>query len=110
MPEQAKEFDWSGINGEFTDRLKGEKVPDVPEPIVKLAQMSYDGDAEGRHVMRREFKTEEMAAAFHKHVKNAGHHTTPQSSVRANIDPDETGNKRLVAWRAGQRRGRKSAA
>jgi hypothetical protein len=99
------DFNWDGITAEPTERLKKRKVVPVPASIIKQAQRSYDG-VDGKHVLHYTFPTEEIAAAFVKHMRNAGEHTTPPTSVSAAIDPDETGDKRHVAWRAGKRRGR----
>jgi hypothetical protein len=112
-----KEYDWTGVNGQAANRLRAPRIPDVPAPIVKLAQKSWDGeeievDDEKvvTHVLRYDFGkgNEEMAAEFAKQMRNAGHHTTPLTSVQAAIDPDGDGSKHIVAWQAGQRRGRRS--
>lgn len=108
----TEEFDWSGITARPAVRLQKEKIKDVPKSIVKHAQDSYDGvmhQGELRHVLVHEFPNEELAAQFAKHMKNAGPHTTPETSISVVIDPDADGNKRLVSWRAGKRRGRKAA-
>jgi hypothetical protein len=137
--------EWEGLNAQFVTTLREQRVEPVPEPIVKLAQRSLDGvphpDQEGvmLHAMQRTFTEEEggapRAAAFARHMKNAGLHTKPPSSITVVVDPDrkkipkldENGQEVLnengkvvmvpgppvdpckVAWRAGARRGRSSA-
>jgi hypothetical protein len=134
--------EWDGLEAQFVTKLREDRVEPVPAPIVRLAQLSLDGtkhpdDAElVLHAMQREFETPERALAFAKHMKNAGPHTNPPSSVTVAVDPNrpkvqarnsETGellfkdngkpdmvpgdpvNPRLVAWRAGARRGRATA-
>jgi hypothetical protein len=110
---ESKEHNWAGLTARTATLLKAPKIPPVPQEIVDLAQRSFDGvkdgegeDAEVNHVLAHEFKSEEMAAEFAKHMKNAGHHTTPKSSVSVAVDPMDTGNKKLVHWKAGTRRGR----
>ena len=129
--------EWDNLNAAFVTTLREQKVEPVPEPIVKLAQRSFDGvthpdDPNSKlHAMQMEFETEARAAAFAKHMRNAGPHTKPPSSITVVIDPqrgkvakvedgkevlNESGkpvmvpgpavNPRLVAWRAGARRGR----
>jgi hypothetical protein len=133
--------EWDGLNAQFVTTLREQKVEPVPEPIIKLAQRSLDGiphpTDEGvvLHAMQLEFETEARAAAFARHMRNAGLHTSPASSITVVIDPErrkvpktedgrevvnETGrpvmvpgpavNPRLVAWRAGARRGRNSGS
>ena len=125
QPEKS-EFDWGDLTGQATERLRAPKVPPVPAQIVKLAQDAYDGrtlmdpqgkpvtDDEGNpvitHNLRHDFKGDEKRAeAFAKHMKNAGLHTTPLTSLSVVIDPDDDGNKSVVAWRATKRRGRQTA-
>lgn len=110
-----KEFSWGDLNGTVANRLRKPKVADVPAPIVRQAQRSYDGvkiegSDEMAHILEREFASEEMAAAFAKHMRNAGNHTKPTTSVSVAVDPEEDGNKRLVRWKAGTRRGRAATA
>lgn len=117
----SQTYDWSGVTGQAVELLKLPKIPDVPEPIVRQAQRSYDGvplkkdgkqvkDEDGNdvltHNLRHTFESEGMAAAFAKHMKNAGHHTTPKTSLTVAIDPLERGDKKTVGWKAGKRRGR----
>lgn len=108
---QAPDFDWAEITGQAVKRLKKRKVKPCPAPIVRQAQRSWDGvpnpenDGELLHVLEHVFPTEERAAEFAGHMRNAGAHTVPPTSVSALIDPDEDGSTRLVRWRAGARRG-----
>lgn len=117
------EFDWSKVNGQAVERLRAPKVYDVPAKIVELAQASFDGvplrrngkpvmDANGEpvltHNMRHDFGAgyEKMAEEFATHMRHAGDHTTPLTSVSAVIDPDNDGSAHVVSWKAGNRRGR----
>lgn len=105
---KAPEYDWEKVGGRFVERLRDPKVIPVPAAIVRQAQRSYDGEAdpnhEGKllHNMSHEFPNKEMAAAFAKHLKNAGAHTQPPSSVSVVIDEHD---ERIVRWKAGKRRG-----
>lgn len=130
--------EWSGLEARFVTSLRDTRVEPVPEPIVKLAQRALDGaphpdDPEKTvHAMEITFETPEKAQAFARHMRNAGLHTTPKSSITVVVDPesvkvaklDESGqpvfneagkavmvpgapvNPAKVAWRAGLRRGR----
>jgi hypothetical protein len=135
--------EWEGLNAQFVTKLRDEKIEDVPEQIVKLAQASLDGqpkpDDPGvlMHAMQFTFTSEPTdaenvakATAFAKHMRNAGAHTKPPSSITVLQDPErvkvqatENGeplfrdgkpvmvpgpavNPAKVAWRAGARRGR----
>lgn len=111
MADQKQEFGWDGITGHAVEKLRKPKVAPVPDAIVTQAQRSWDGvehDGKTLHVLRHQFKQgeEAKAEAFARLMKKAGAHTTPPTSVSVVVDPDETGNKLLVAWRAGARRGR----
>lgn len=102
----AVEYDWSGITAETTTRLRAPKVVHVPEPIVALAQRSFDE----KTALRYRFKSEKEAEAFAGHLKQAGKHTKPLTSVTVKIDPDRQKDgppvdPRVVAWKSGQRRG-----
>lgn len=111
----AVAHDWSGITGTAVRRLKAPKIVPVPEPIVRMAQRSYDGiadpenEGEKLHVLEHDFKDEAKAAEFARLVKKAGDHTTPLSSVSAVIDPENDGHKTVVRWKAGARRGHKTS-
>jgi len=110
-----KPVDWSFVGGTATKRLRAPKVEPVPDAIVALAQKSWDGvedpqDPEGErlHVLRHEFSDEAVAKEFSKHMRKAGEHTTPMTSLTVLHDPDKTGNEKIVAWKAGTRRGRQT--
>ena len=118
----APGFDWGTVTGHAVELLKAPKIPDVPAEIIRQAQRSYDGvplrDKEGTeikdsdgavvvtHNLHHTFPSDEMAAAFAKHMKNAGLHTVPRASVTVVIDPLSSGDKKTVGWKAGKRRGR----
>lgn len=135
------ENEWGGLEAKFVTSLREVRVEPVPEPIVKLAQRALDGaphpDDPERviHAMEITFETPEKAAAFAKHMRNAGLHTKPLSSITVIQDPEsqkvaklddqgravvnENGrpvmvpgapvNPRKVAFRVGERRGRKAS-
>lgn len=135
------ETEWGGLEAKFVTSLRETKVEPVPGPIVKLAQRALDGEPHPddperiMHAMELEFETADRAAAFAKHMRNAGLHTTPPSSVTVVVDPEsqrvakldangqvvtnESGktvwvpgapvNPRKVAFRVGERRGRKAS-
>lgn len=115
------EFDWGVITGQAVERLRAPKVASVPASIVELAQRSYVGvvneaDPEGArlHVLRHQFDSASRAEQFVKLMRKAGDHTSPRTSVSVVVDPDrigaEAGGDRIVAWRAGERRGKKAAS
>lgn len=112
MADKPDTFDWAEVSGRTVERLRKPKIPDVPTPIVRQAQRSYDGVQDPQnadvklHVLEHQFENEAKAAAFAKLMKNAGHHTTPLTSVSVAVDPEDNGNTKLVRWRAGARRGR----
>lgn len=137
--------DWDGLNAQFVMTLREQKTEPVPAEIVRLAQQSYDGVPHPQdpgsllHAMQLDFSDRggtARAIAFEKHMRNAGPHTKPPSSITVVRDPqrkqvarlDENGkeilnaktgkpvmepgpavNPNLVAWRAGARRGRAAA-
>lgn len=109
--KESSDFDFGAIQAKAVERMQGRKIVPVPEAIVNLAQESYTGTPGPNgtilHVREFEFDTEERALKFAQHMKNAGDHTKPQTSVTVKIDPDDNGNKKLVRWRTGDRRGRK---
>lgn len=114
MAEKPKEFDWENVTGTAIERLNKPKITPVPAAIVRQAQRSWDGvdvNGEKRHILSHQFaKGEEARAeAFAKLMKKAGAHTTPVTTVSVSVDPEETGNTLLVAWKAGKRRGRGAA-
>lgn len=132
--------EWGDLEGQFVTSLREKRVEPVPAQIVKLAQKSYDGvevtQPDGstivRHAMEKEFETPERAARFAAHMRNAGPHTNPPSSVTVLVDPEQSRvpvlnedgsqkyadngkpvtqpgdpvNPSLVRWRAGKPRGR----
>jgi hypothetical protein len=119
-------FDWSSITGQAVERLRAKKVQPVPAHVISLAQSSYDGrknphDPEGEllHVIRHEFSADDAgvarAASLGKMLRRAGEFTTPKTSVSVVIDPDyvkdvtPAGSEKpwVIAWRAGERKGRK---
>jgi hypothetical protein len=134
--------EWGKLEAQFVTSLREVKTEPVPDQIVRLAQASLNGRPTGEqdkdgspvlmHAMSITFETPERAEAFARHMRNAGPHTIPQSSVTVVVDPergkvqdkDENGNPRVndkgkpvmvpgdpvnpckVAFRAGARRGR----
>lgn len=132
------ENEWGGLEATFVTNLQETRVEPVPEPIVKLAQRALEGAPHPAdpdktiHSMEITFESAEKAAAFARHMRNAGLHTDPKSSITVVVDPesrkvpklDENGqpvyteggkavmvpgppvNPAKVAWRAGLRRGR----
>lgn len=106
-------IDWGQVSGQAVKRLRAPKTEPVPDAIIALAQRSWDGvqdenDPEGEklHVLRHEFSDLTVAKEFSKHMRKAGEHTTPMTSLTVIHDPDKTGNEKVVAWKAGTRRGR----
>jgi hypothetical protein len=57
--------------------------------------------------MTHRFGTVEEAAKAVDELKRAGAYTDPETTVTAIIDPEETGDKRIVRWRTGEKRGRR---
>lgn len=111
-PDPQDSFDWDNVNGKASDYLRAPKVVPVPAGIVAAAQKSFDGEevnGEVLHHRRHRFQSDKMAEAFAAHMKNAGLHTTPHTSISVAIDPDNTGDKRVVSWYATKRRGRGAA-
>lgn len=136
--EYMTDEDWGAYEAGFVEKLRAEKTEPVPEPIIRLAQQSRNGQQHPdnpelvKHAMHVELDTEAKAQAFAKHMRNAGAHTTPPSSITVIVDPDrkkvqattdEGGlrwtddgkplmvagppvNPRKVAFRAGPRRGK----
>lgn len=111
--ETKSPLDWAGIKPVFKARLTPPKMPERPSDMaISLAQASYDGqdvDGETYHVMTHRFKSEAQAAAAADELKRAGAYTTPVSTVTIAIDPEKTGDKRVVSWRASGKRGRKTS-
>lgn len=104
---------WDKVTPTFKDRLREPAKPARPsDGAIAMAQRSYDGYtpevAEGekvvtQHVMSHRFKTADEAELAKDELKRAGAYTTPESTVTAFIDE---GDKRIVTWRAGNKRGR----
>jgi hypothetical protein len=111
----APEFDWSSITAHAVDKLREPKTPPPPPDLfVTLAQRSYEGivnpeDPEGErlHVLHYDFGTKERAAKAAAHLRAAGAHTTPATSVTVVTDPEHTGSESTLRWKAGVRKGRK---
>lgn len=87
--------EWDALEAEFVTTLREQRVEPVPDPIVKMAQRSLDGVTKGEgedavtlHSMQLTFDSEAKAAAFAKHMRNAGLHTNPVSSVTVVVDPE----------------------
>lgn len=107
-------FDFGDVEGQHVEKLRAPRVQPVPDSIVQLAQRSLNGmihpddPKKIMHAMTHQFQPGEEAKrdAFVKHMRNAGMHTTPPSSVTVVTDPDRNGNDLRVAWRTGARRGR----
>lgn len=122
VPTEAG-FDWSSVTGTAVAAMRQPKTEPVPGPIIRLAQVSYEGvpdpadpDGPRLHWHRHEFETPERAALFAAHMKNAGAHTSPATTVTVKIDPDyvkgdpeEARNPRMVAWKAGTKKGPRGA-
>lgn len=97
-------YDWSKINGSTADRLRAPKIIPVPAHIVKLAQASYD-DGEVKKYRFPDGTPEKVVEEFAEHLKNAGLHTEPNTSVQPVIDPENEGDLLRIHWKAGLRRG-----
>lgn len=116
MTDTNTDFDFGDIEGQAVERLRAKKVEPVPDSVIKLAQLSRTGVPHPNypdrtlHVRRHQFKPGEEAKrdAFVKHMRNAGPHVTPPGSVTVVTDPERKGNHLLVAWNAGEPRGRKT--
>lgn len=131
--------EWGDLQAVFVATLRESKTEPVPEQIIRMAQMSLTGFRQENgtvlHAMQHEFETVERAEKFMRHMRNAGAHTTPVSSITVVQDPDrrkvvkydEQGNPVLneagkpvmvpgpavnplvVAWRAGAKKGKTAA-
>jgi hypothetical protein len=125
VPTQAG-FDWGTITAHAVEKLRQPKTPPAPpSQFIALAQRSYEGVTDPRnsdgprlHVLTFDFGTPERAQKAMKHLRDAGAHTTPPTSVRIVADPErewtthpETGEKvwgpevspTTLAWKAGSR-------
>lgn len=110
----AVEVTWDSVIPHFGSQMKPKAPPARPsDGAIRMAQKSYDGfSPEGTeevlHVITHRFATVEMADVAVDELKRAGAYTTPISTVNVVVDPDNTGDKRIVRWRAGVKRGRKT--
>lgn len=98
----------------FKATLRPPKKPEKPsDGAISAAQRSYDGhevNGETLHVITRRFPTVEAADAAEDEIKRAGAYTTPETSVRTARDPEGIGDARILAFVAGNKRGRKPVA
>jgi hypothetical protein len=115
VPTQPGVMDeWGTITAHAVERLRAPKTPPAPPQVfISLAQESYLGrvnpeDPEGErlHVLRYDFATEERAGKAAKHLRDAGLHTMPKTSVTVIVDPDRNGSGSVLSWKAGTRKGR----
>lgn len=108
---QTPVLDWDKVTPVFKQALKPPKLPPrPPDGAIRMAQKSYDGftadDGETvQHVMSHRFGTEALAEQAAAELRNAGAYTTPVTTVTVHVDEAD---KRVVSWRAGEKRGRKS--
>lgn len=116
MTDTAKQgLGWEKITPVFGAQLRPPKKPPRPtDGAIAMAQKSYDGfTPEGAeetfHVMTHRFESVEVAEHAADELKRAGAYTEPETSVTVLIDPEESGDKRIVRWSAGKRRGRKAS-
>jgi hypothetical protein len=86
--------EWGDLEAKFVTTLRSVKTEPVPEEIIKLAQRSLDGhklaDGSLMHAMQLKFETAERATSFAAHMRNAGAHTRPVSSITVVQDPERT--------------------
>lgn len=107
---------WDAVVPTFTQRLREPKKPARPsDGAIAMAQKSFEGfKPEGAdelyHVMQHRFATVEQAEIAADELKRAGSYINlPEgSTVNVNVDPEGTGDKRIVRWQAGHKRGRKT--
>jgi len=113
--ERAPLNPFEAITPMFRATLRPPKRPPKPsDGAIAMAQKSYNGfatgegdSAETQHVMVHRFATVEEAELAADELKRAGAYTEPESTVTVIHDPDGSGDRRVVAWRAGGKRGRK---
>lgn len=114
---ERKGIAWDAITPVMGARLRPPKKPERPsDGAIALAQRSFNGSlsnpedtaSEILHVLTHRFKTVEEADAAEDELKRAGAYTDPESTVTVVRDPEDTGDKRIVSWRAGQKRGRRA--
>ncbi len=112
--EPAKGIAWDNVIPSFGSTLKPPVKPAKPsDGAIRMAQRSYDGfthpeTEEVLHVMTHRFPTVEAADVAEDELKRSGAYTTPESTVSVVRDPDGEGDNRIVRWRAGNKRGRKT--
>lgn len=104
----APAVSWDKVTPSFKERLREPvKPPRPPDGAIAMAQRSFDGltteDGKVKHAMSHRFGTEELAAQAADELKRAGAYTTPESTVTVVFDE---GDKRIVTWSAGKKRGR----
>jgi len=104
---------FENITPVFGAKLREPKKPQRPsDGAIAMAQRSFmghtpEGTEEIQHAMTHRFATEEMADFAEDELKRAGAYTDPQTTVQTVRDPENTGDKRIVRWQAGLKRGRK---
>lgn len=106
------EYDWSELNGTVVERLRKPKIAPVPDPIIRQAQRSVDGDPanlKDTRSLHHVFKSEGERNEFVKQMRKAGAHTRPLSTMTVIVDPDREGIPLKVGWKAGKRRGKAPA-
>lgn len=120
-PPPAKTVAWDSVIPNFGSVFKPPVKPERPsDGAIRMAQKSFDGFtapvAEGEdpgetlHVITHRFQTNEAADVAEDELKRAGSYTDPETTVSVARDPDGVGDSRIVRWRAGNKRGRKTAA
>lgn len=111
-------YNWEAFEAVTVERLREPKVQPVPAGIIKQAQRAVTGvtapNGEVMHTLEYEFPAKELAIEFAKHMKHAGQHTNPVSTITVLVDPQGVAkgsevNPNLVRWQAGKRRGRAAA-
>lgn len=106
---------WDAVVPKFSARLREPVKPQRPsDGAIKMAQISYDGRVnpeteETEHAITHRFPSVEAAEIAADELKRAGAYTTPETTVSIVIDPEGTGDKRILRWRAGGKRGRKTS-
>lgn len=109
---QGHKIEWESVTPVFAARLRPPKKPARPsDGAIALAQKSLNGepqaDGEIFHVITRRFRTEAEAEAAADELRRAGAYTEPESTVTVVTDPDRSGDKRMLRFRAGGKRGRR---
>lgn len=112
-PEKA--IAWDAVVPKFSSRLREPVKPARPsDGAIRMAQLSYDGrvneaTGETEHAITHRFPTIEAADVAEDELKRAAAYTNPESTVSVVRDPENTGDKRIIRWRAGAKRGRKTS-